>query len=78
YLNLLNDFVKEEGENPPIGIILCTDKDHIEVEYALRGIDKPVGVSEFRITKALPKDLKDFLPDVKELENEILQELATR
>ncbi len=76
YLNLLNDFVKEEGENPPIGIILCTDKDHFEVEYALRGIDKPVGVAEFRITKTLPNDLKKFLPDVKELEKEILQELS--
>ena len=39
YLNLLDDFVKEEHENPSIGIILCTERDSFEVEYALRGLD---------------------------------------
>ena len=47
YLNLLDDLVREEWENPSIGIILCSEKNHIDVEYALRGIDKPMGVSEF-------------------------------
>jgi len=45
YLNLLDDYVREPGENPSIGIILCTERDYFEVEYALRGLDKPVGVS---------------------------------
>lgn len=76
YLSLLDDFVKEPDENPSIGIILCAEKDRFEVEYALRGINKPVGVSEFKLTRTLPKDLIDKLPDVKYLEDELLREMA--
>ncbi len=75
YLNLLDDFVREEGENPSIGIIFCAKRERIEVEYALRGINKPVGVSEYRLTHDLPKELTDKLPDVKRLEKEVLREL---
>jgi len=74
YLNLLDDYVREPDENPSIGIILCTERKKFEVEYALRGIDKPVGVSEFRLTKDLPRELSDKLPAPDELEAEILKE----
>ncbi len=47
YLNLMDDDVREPGENPSIGIILCTERDYFEVEYALRGLDKSVGVSGY-------------------------------
>jgi len=76
YLNLLDDFVKEPEENPSIGIILCTERKRFEVEYALRGIDKPVGVSEFKLTRHLPPDLVDKLPDPTELEAELLKEMG--
>jgi len=76
YLNLLDDLVKEPDENPSIGIILCADRDRIEVEYALRGIDKPVGVAEYVLTKKLPKNLIGKLPDSKVIEAEILKELG--
>jgi predicted nuclease of restriction endonuclease-like (RecB) superfamily len=56
YLNLLDDYVREPHENPSIGIILCSERDHFEVEYTLRDINKPVGVSEFRITKNFLKN----------------------
>ncbi|MDI6736572.1 MAG: PDDEXK nuclease domain-containing protein, partial [bacterium] len=62
YLNLLDDFVRLPEENPSIGIILCKDRDRLEVEYALRGIGKPIGVSEYKITKRLPKNLAKSLP----------------
>lgn len=75
YLNLLDDFVRVEGENPSIGIILCSERDRFEVEYALRGIDKPVGVSQFKLTKELPKELRNKLPDPKNLEEELMKEL---
>ncbi|PIQ44080.1 MAG: hypothetical protein COV52_02230 [Gammaproteobacteria bacterium CG11_big_fil_rev_8_21_14_0_20_46_22] len=75
YLNLLDDFVKEQWENPSIGIILCTSKNHVDVEYALRGVDKPVGVSEFTLSRSLPKALRDKLPDAKEIEKEILRQM---
>jgi len=75
YLNLLDDLVKESHENHSIGIILCSERKRFEVEYALRGINKPVGVAEFRLTRKLPKELRNKLPNVKELESEILKEL---
>lgn len=75
YLNLLDDFIREEGENPSIGIILCSERDNFEVEYALRSIHKPVGVSEYRLTRELPPELKNILPDAKYLEDEIRKEI---
>ncbi len=76
YLNLLNDFVREPDENPSIGIILCGDRNRIEVEYSLKGIDKPVGVAEYTLTRKLPAELADKLPKPEELEKEIMQELG--
>ncbi len=75
YLNILNDFVREQDENPSIGIILCGDRNRMEVEYALKGIDKPVGVAEYTLTRKLPSDLADNLPKPEELEKQIMQEL---
>lgn len=75
YLNLLDDFVREPHENPSIGIILCSERDRFEVEYALRGVKNPVGVSEFRLSKSLPNELLDKLPDPKELEDELMREI---
>ena len=76
YLNLLDDYVRESGENPSIGIILCKERNHFEVEYALRGIDKPVGVSSYTLTRELPPELYNKLPDPKLLEEEIRKEMG--
>ena len=76
YLNLLNDFVREPDENPSIGIILFGDRNRIEVEYSLKGIDKPVGVAEYTLTRKLPAELADKLPKPEELEKQIMQELG--
>lgn len=54
YLSLLDKFEKGENENPSIGIILCADKDHLDVEIALQDINKPIGVAEYQLL--LPKD----------------------
>ncbi len=78
YLNLLDDFVREPHENPSIGIILCGERDRFEVEYTLRNINKPVGVAEFTLTKVLPKELSDKLPNPKELERQIREELGVK
>jgi predicted nuclease of restriction endonuclease-like (RecB) superfamily len=68
YLNLLDKHVKLPEENPSIGLILCNDKNNIEVEYALRDINKPVGVAELHFAKVLPSELVGALPDAEELE----------
>lgn len=76
YLNLLDDFVKEPHENPSIGIILCGEHSKFDVEYALRGIDKPVGVAGYQLTRDVPEKLKDALPNADQLEERIMFELG--
>jgi len=75
YLNLLDDYIREDNENPSIGIILCAERDRLEVEYALRGIDKPVGVAEYRLTKELPAELRGNFPSVEDIKTELLKEM---
>lgn len=71
YLSAIDDLLKGENDQPSIGILLCKSKTSLEVEYALRGINKPIGVSEFTITEALPEELKSSIPTVEEFEEEI-------
>ena len=78
YLHLLDEQVRLKDENPPIGIILCADKDNIVVEYALRSVKKPVGVAEYYLTKRLPKEFKEKLPDSKTLKKSIRKELKAK
>jgi len=75
YLHLLDEQTRLKDENPPIGIILCADKDNIVVEYALRSVRKPVGVAEYYLTKKLPKYLAETLPDANALKLPIQEEL---
>lgn len=49
YLSPLDRLGKSENENPSIGIILCADKDHLDVEIALQDINKPIGVAEYQL-----------------------------
>lgn len=51
YLNLMDKKVKDENDNPTIGLILCQEKKNITVEYAIEGITKPMGVSQFKLTE---------------------------
>jgi predicted nuclease of restriction endonuclease-like (RecB) superfamily len=67
YLNLMDRQVKDASDNPTIGLILCEDKKNITVEYAIEGINKPMGVSQFKLTEKLPDNLKKFLPTPEDL-----------
>lgn len=67
YLEVLDDTIKIEDDNPSIGIILCPEKDDIEVEYALRASNKPIGVAEYRLTTQLPDNLKGKIPTKEEI-----------
>lgn len=71
YLNLLDQQVKMEDENPSIGIILCAEKDSFEVEFSLKGFQKPIGVAEYQLTKELPDKLKGKLPSAIELKKHL-------
>lgn len=70
YLSAVDDLLRTEGDQPTIGLILCKDKDHLDVEYALRDVHKPMGVSSF-ITKDIPLDVQSQLPSVQEIEDEL-------
>jgi predicted nuclease of restriction endonuclease-like (RecB) superfamily len=67
YLTALDRQVREKGENPSIGIILCKEKRRTIVEYALYNANKPIGVATYRIVKHLPKELKGQLPGPEEI-----------
>jgi predicted nuclease of restriction endonuclease-like (RecB) superfamily len=62
YLAALDDLVRQEDENPSVGIILCKDKRRTIVEYALRDAGKPIGVATYRVVTRLPRELKGQLP----------------
>ena len=68
YLAVLDDKVKTAQENPSIGIILCKGRNKTVVEYALKSTTCPLGVSEYRMTKRLPEDLKGLLPSPEQVE----------
>ena len=81
YCNVVDDQMRHQNDNPTIGLILCQDKNRVLAEYALRGMDKPIGISEYELTRALPDDLKSALPTIEEIESELsagLQEKKKR
>jgi len=71
YLSAVDTLVKQADDNPTIGILLCRDKNNFETEFALRDINKPMGVSEFGLTESLPENLKSNLPSIEEIEQEL-------
>jgi len=71
YLSAVDSQLRKPNDFPTIGILLCKSKDKIEVEYALRDINKPMGISEYRLTDAIPENFKTKLPSIEELETEL-------
>ncbi len=73
YISAVDSQLKHPNDNPTIGIILCRTTDSIEVEYALRDIQKPIGISSFELQKNIPEKFKSALPTVEEIENELMK-----
>ncbi len=71
YCSVVDDLLKHPTDHPTIGMILCQTKDRILAEYALCDINKPIGISEYELTRALPENLKSSLPSIEELEAEL-------
>ncbi len=71
YLSAVDSQIKHKLDNPSIGLILCKNKDKVEAEYALRDINKPIGISEYQLIQALPKNLQNKLPTVAQLETQL-------
>jgi predicted nuclease of restriction endonuclease-like (RecB) superfamily len=73
YCSAVDDLLKHETDKPTIGLILCKGKDKIFAEYALRDLNKPIGVSEYELTQLLPDDLKSSLPSIEDIEKEFFE-----
>lgn len=70
YLSAVDDRLRQPGDQPSIGLILCRSKNRVIAEYALRDLSKPIGVSGYltKLVDSLPKALKGAVPSVAELE----------
>ena len=75
YLNLLNDKERGPEDQPSIGIILCAEKDDVEVEYALRTKANPIGVAAYALQSKLPGELRGKLPTAKQLADIVRAEM---
>ena len=71
YCNVVDDTLRHSSDAPTIGLILCQGKDNILAEYALRGIDKPIGIASYELTRALPESLQSALPSIESIEAEL-------
>ena len=71
YLSAVDDLLRTPGDAPTIGLVLCKDRDRTDVEYALRGMTQPLGVSQFELSNVLPQELEGVLPTVAQLEAEL-------
>ena len=71
YINVVDDTLRGEHDNKTIGLLLCNGGDKVVAQYALSGYDQPIGVSDYKLSKAIPDNLKSALPTVEEVEEEI-------
>ncbi|MFA6311078.1 MAG: PDDEXK nuclease domain-containing protein [Sterolibacterium sp.] len=78
YLNLLNDKERAADDQPSIGIILCAEKDDIEVEYSLKTKGNPIGVAEYHLQSNLPAEFKGHLPTARQLADVVRAALPLR
>ena len=68
YLSAIDDLVKDKTDNPSIGLLLCKTKNKFTAEYALKDINKPIGVSEYKLLEDIPEYLQSQLPKAEDIE----------
>jgi len=71
YISAVDDLLKTEQDNPTIGLLLCKNKRGMIAEYSLRDIEKPIGVSEYKLFKNLPSEYENILPSAEDIEKRI-------
>jgi len=77
YLSAVDDKMKHRDDQPTIGLLLCKGKNRVVVEYALRDINKHIGISQYeaKILESLPNNYKGSLPGIEEIEQELVNRL---
>ncbi len=71
YLSAVDAQIKSEHDSPTIGLLLCKSQNRVVAEYALRDSNKPIGVAEYQLVEALPKELQTSLPSIEQIEREL-------
>jgi len=71
YISAVDAMIKTDANQPTLGILLCKDKRGLIAEFALKDIEKPIGVSEYRLVRELPADLVDLLPSAEDIASRI-------
>jgi predicted nuclease of restriction endonuclease-like (RecB) superfamily len=72
YISTINELVRDTNDNPTIGMLLCKDKNNYAVEFSLKDVNNPIGVSTFHYTE-LADEIKSALPTAEVLQNELLK-----
>lgn len=67
YVTAVDETLKKDIDNQTIGLLLCREKDRLSVEWSLKGINVPIGVSSFEIGKYIPKSILEKLPSEKDI-----------
>ena len=75
YLSAVDKYIKNENDNPTFGILLCKDKKKVTAELALKDINKPIGVTEYKILSEIPEFLENTLPSIEAIEKRLEVEL---
>ncbi|MEE8059931.1 MAG: PDDEXK nuclease domain-containing protein [Pseudomonadales bacterium] len=78
YIKAVDEKLKKEGDNPTIGLLLCKSRDNLVAEWALSDIHKPIGISEYQLSKFLPKDFQSSLPSTEDIETELSQDFQQK
>jgi hypothetical protein len=68
YLSAIDEQLKQDSDNPTIGLLLCKSSKGVSAEYALRNLNSPIGVAEYRLIDTLPEEIKTALPSIDQLE----------
>ena len=69
YVNAVDDLIKTPSQNPTIGLLICSNKDETEVQYAFKGVQTPMGVASYNNIQV--NEIQDQLPSIEELKNRI-------
>lgn len=77
YLSAVDAQIKASDDKPTIGLLLCKEKNRLVAEYALSGIERPIGVANYELVRALPEPLDTSLPSIEEIEAELQQDLES-
>ena len=74
----MDEQVKHPQDGPTIGLLLCKSKNKVVAEYALRNLNKPLGVADYQLVESLPPELQTSLPSIEQIERELGRDDSAR